>query len=94
MIIQITKPEVEALINQRLQTGKFKDAEDVVFQALQSSPSNTAKTQSTENSEAKNMFELFAPLRGINIGFEADRKKDTGQDISSLGTQRTSLVSA
>jgi hypothetical protein len=28
MTIQITKPEVEALINQRLQSGAFKDAED------------------------------------------------------------------
>lgn len=25
MTIQITKPEVEALINQRLQTGRFKE---------------------------------------------------------------------
>ena len=43
MTIQITNPQVEALINQRLQTGGFKDAEDVVFQALQSSPPNAAK---------------------------------------------------
>ena len=38
MTIQITKPEVEALINQRLQSGVFKDAEDVILQALQSAP--------------------------------------------------------
>jgi hypothetical protein len=30
--------------------------------------------------EAKDMVELFAPLRGINIDFERDR--DTGRDIS------------
>jgi hypothetical protein len=30
MTIQIAKPEIEALINQRLQTGDFMDAEDVV----------------------------------------------------------------
>jgi hypothetical protein len=35
MTIQITKPEVEALINQRLQSGAFRDAEDVILQALQ-----------------------------------------------------------
>ena len=34
MTIQITKPEVEALINQRLRSGGFKDAEDVVWQAF------------------------------------------------------------
>jgi Arc/MetJ-type ribon-helix-helix transcriptional regulator len=33
--IQITKPEVEALIKQRLQSGEFKDADDVVLYALQ-----------------------------------------------------------
>jgi len=35
MTIQITRPEVEALINQRLQSGAFRDAEDVILQALQ-----------------------------------------------------------
>lgn len=82
MTIQITKPEVEALINQRLQTGGYKDAEDVVFQALQSSPPNAAAKLPNDAAEAKNMFELFAPLRGLNIDFEADRSKDTGRDIN------------
>ena len=36
MTIQITKPEIEALINQRLQSGEFKDAEDVILHALKS----------------------------------------------------------
>jgi hypothetical protein len=35
--IQITRPEVEALINQRLKPGSFKDAEDVILQALKAS---------------------------------------------------------
>ena len=29
MTIHITKPEVEALINQRLESGAFRDAEDM-----------------------------------------------------------------
>ncbi len=40
MPIQITKPEVEALINQRLKTGTFKDAEDVGFRVLKTSGLN------------------------------------------------------
>jgi hypothetical protein len=36
MTIQITRPEVEALINRRLETGSYKDAEDVILQALTS----------------------------------------------------------
>jgi hypothetical protein len=47
MTIQITKPEVEALINQRLKSGGFKDAEDVILQALQSSPSEPSKMPQT-----------------------------------------------
>ena len=34
MTIQITKPELEALIKERLASGKFTDAEDVLLQAL------------------------------------------------------------
>jgi hypothetical protein len=82
MTIQITKPEVEALINQRLQTGTFKDAEDVVWQALQSLPPQAVATPPKSAEPAKNMVDLFAPLRGLNIDFESDRSKDTGRDIN------------
>ena len=41
MAIQITSPEVEALINQRLQSDAFRDAEDMILKALQSSVSAT-----------------------------------------------------
>jgi hypothetical protein len=37
MHINITCPEVESLIHQRLQSGAFTDVEDVIFHALQSS---------------------------------------------------------
>ena len=41
MTIEITKPEVEALIEQRLRSGAFRNAEDVILHALQSSePAN------------------------------------------------------
>jgi hypothetical protein len=35
MTIEITSPEIESLIHQRLQSGAFVDAEDVIFRALQ-----------------------------------------------------------
>lgn len=38
MTIQIHRPELEALINERMKTGAFEDVEDVLMQALQSSP--------------------------------------------------------
>ena len=37
MTIEITRPEVEALIQRRLQTGAFANAEEVIFHALRSS---------------------------------------------------------
>jgi len=77
MTILITKPEVEALINQRLQTGGFKDAEDVVFQALQSSPP-TATVQ-PDVPPAKDIVELFAPLRGLNLDF--GRNPSSGRPV-------------
>lgn len=36
MNIEITRPEIESLIQQRLQSGAFVDAEDVILRALQS----------------------------------------------------------
>ncbi len=35
MNIEITRPEVEALIQKRLQSGGFKDPQDVILHALQ-----------------------------------------------------------
>lgn len=37
MTIEITKPEVEALIQQRLRSGSFQSTEDVILHALRSS---------------------------------------------------------
>ena len=37
MTIQITSPDVEALIQQRMQTGAFKSPEDLIRSALRSS---------------------------------------------------------
>ena len=78
MTIQITQPEVEALIRQRLQSGAFKDAEDVILQALRSSPSPAAKFQTAE-SRTKNIEELFAPLRGLELDFS--RNPSTGRPV-------------
>lgn len=37
MTIEISRPEVEALIMQRLKSGEFSSAEDVILHALRSS---------------------------------------------------------
>jgi len=37
MTIEINRPEIEALIQQRLRQGGFQDPQDVILQALQAS---------------------------------------------------------
>jgi hypothetical protein len=76
MTIQITRPEVEELINQRLQSGVFKDAEDVILQALQSSPPTTPLP---DTPPAKDIVELFAALRGLNLDF--GRNPSSGRPV-------------
>jgi hypothetical protein len=76
MTIQITRPEVEALINERLQSGEFKDAEEVILQALQSS---APATPLPDTPPAKDIVDLFAPLRGLNLDF--GRNPSTGRPV-------------
>jgi hypothetical protein len=52
MTLQITKLEIEALIKQRLQSGEFKDAEDVILQALKSSEIAPVKTERSERRQS------------------------------------------
>jgi hypothetical protein len=80
MTIQITKPEVEALINQRLQSGGFKDAEDVILQALQSSPSKPSTTPQPETVHSrKSLQEVFEAVRGLADDIDFSRNPSTGR---------------
>jgi hypothetical protein len=76
MTIQITKPEVEALINQRLQSGAFKDAEDVILQALQSSPPPPA-----EEPPVRSLLQVFEAARGLGEGVDFSRNPSTGRPV-------------
>jgi len=54
MTIEIQRPELEALIHERMKTGAFKDVEDVLLQALKTSPAPDEKDagRSHESSSA------------------------------------------
>jgi antitoxin ParD1/3/4 len=52
MSIQINRPEIEALIRQRLQSGAFESVEDVLFDALEMQSEREAWLQ--ENKEGIN----------------------------------------
>ncbi|PYT78612.1 MAG: hypothetical protein DMG42_00280 [Acidobacteria bacterium] len=80
MTIQITKPEVEALINQRLQSGGFKDAEDVILQALQSSPSKPSTTPQPDTAHPeKSLREVFEAVKGLADDLDFSRNPSTGR---------------
>ncbi len=67
MTIQITRPEVEALIKRRLETGAFKDAEDVILHALRCSESEVRKTQEKRH-EAIERLRTFGKTHGLSLG--------------------------
>ena len=82
MTIQITKPEVEALINQRLQSGGYKDAEDVILQALQSSPAKPPAPLQPETVHShKNLQEVFEAARGLADDIDFSRNPLAGRPV-------------
>ena len=74
MTIQITTPEVEALIQQRLRGGAFKDAEDVIRQALQSSPEPSSAIPS-----GKSLREVFESVKGLADDLDFSRNLSVGR---------------
>jgi hypothetical protein len=72
MTIEITRPEVEALIQHRLKSGRFLNAEDVILEALRSSEPPPSK---------KGLVQFFreSPLVGLELEFDRDR--DTERDV-------------
>jgi hypothetical protein len=73
MTIQIHNPELEALIRERLGSGTFTDVEDILIQALKSSPTGERRPA---RKPRKNLaqFLLESPVPGS--GLELERPKD------------------
>jgi hypothetical protein len=78
MTIQINRPEVEALINQRLKSGAFKDAEDVILKALQSSPPTPQPEAAHPHRSLQDVFEA---VRGLADDIEFRRNPSTGRPV-------------
>jgi hypothetical protein len=74
MTIEINRPELEALIQRRLQSGRFESVEDVLWQALASVPSDEipAPPKRPRPEGRKSLAELFAesPFKGLAMDFE------------------------
>jgi len=83
MTIQITKPEVEALIKQRLQSGEFKDADDVVLHALQSLPSKSSTFARIGVAHSgKNLREVFESVRGLADDIDFSRNSSASRPVN------------
>jgi hypothetical protein len=67
MTIEISQPEVEAIIHQRMESGIFKDAEEVILHALRSSPEPKAGAPATQSVD-----QVFAKVRGLLSDEEVD----------------------
>jgi hypothetical protein len=67
MTIQITRPEVEALIKRRLETGMFEDAEDVILQALRSFGTEIPQVKQ-QRADAIERLRTFGKAHGLSLG--------------------------
>ncbi|MDQ2711241.1 MAG: hypothetical protein M3Y24_03215 [Acidobacteriota bacterium] len=76
MTIEIHQPELEALIQQRMESGAFRNVEDVLIQALKSLPDAQGQQKPMTGSSKKNFaqFLMESPLPGS--GLNLDRAKD------------------
>lgn len=72
MTIQITRPEIEALINGRLERGGFKDAEEVILQALRSS--EPARPTAADRSAAIERLKTFGKKNNLSLGVTTIRE--------------------
>ena len=82
MTIQITQPEVEAIIHERLQSGQFEDINELLAKALNALEQKEATPKPRQRPPGrKSLVELFAesPLKGLELDFS--RNKSTGRPV-------------
>jgi len=73
MTIEINKPELEAMIRQRLESGQFESVEDVLWQALNPRSRQNEPAPASRRAEGRpSLAQLFAesPFQGLGIDFE------------------------
>ncbi len=68
MTIEIHKPELEALIQERMASGRFLDLEDALMQAFEALPAAIGPAAPKRSVE-----EVFAMVRGLADDLEIPR---------------------
>ncbi len=83
MTIEIHRPELEALIRERMSSGAFETVEDVIMEALKASTliETPASNKPRRSAGRKSLAQLFAdsPFKGLEIDFQRD--PDHGRDV-------------
>ncbi len=74
MTIKINKPELEALIHERMKSGGFQNVEDVLLQALNPQPPVQPIKGSPRKKKNFAQFLLESPLPGSGLKLERSRE--------------------
>ena len=85
MNIEITRPEVEALIEQRLRAGGFASTEEMIFQALRGPENNRLPQQQSVGRDGRfaNLSDLLlnSPFAGAELDLERSGELPRSVDI-------------
>jgi hypothetical protein len=83
MNIEITRPEVEALIQQRLRAGGFSTPEEMIFQALRAFESKPPQGTVQRGTQFANLSDLLlnSPFAGADLDLERSRDLPRSVDI-------------
>ena len=85
MTIQMTRPEIEALIQQRLHSGAFENVEDVLFDALEIQGEREAWLQENKDAINAKIEHCLAQLdRGEGIRGDKLRKRLEADKVAWL----------
>jgi hypothetical protein len=76
MNFEIHKPELVQRVNAQIQSRHLQDADELIEQALDALDE---KFPAPAAAPAKDIEELFAPLRGLNLDFS--RNPSTGRPV-------------
>lgn len=82
MTIEIHRPELEALIRERMKTGAFQSVEDVLIQALEASSPPVKPTTPAQSRTGADLIAALqaSPYREIEI--EPARYRLTVRDVT------------
>jgi hypothetical protein len=75
MTMEITRPEIEARIQRYLQSGQFRDLDELLARALDALPEPPAggEAQPPGTGTGQSLIDAFAEIRGLLTDEEIDR---------------------